>query len=76
MKPTPHGDNIANQIQTEDAYGQFNPLNITDLWAILDNFETHVLDYPKIEHQAAISKLLSKWKTELEDVDPDVLDAI
>lgn len=76
MKPTPHGENIANQIQTEDAYGQFNPLNITDLWAILDNFETHVLDHPKIKHQPAMLKLLSKWKAELENVDPDVLDAI
>lgn len=41
---TRHGDNIADQIQTEDAYGYYNDLTYADLWVILDNLHTHFLD--------------------------------
>jgi hypothetical protein len=41
---TRHGENIANQIQTADAYGTFNPLTLADVWLIVDNLHTHMLD--------------------------------
>lgn len=41
--PTEHGNNIANEIQSEDAYGYFNVLNPADVWLILDNLHTHIL---------------------------------
>lgn len=41
---TEHGDNIADQIQTADAFGAFNVLTEADVWNILDNLHTHFLD--------------------------------
>ncbi len=57
---TEHGDNIADQIQTEDAYGAFNPLTLADIWGILDNLHTHFLDTERD------NAFLEKWMREIE----------
>jgi hypothetical protein len=59
---TNHGDNIANQIQTEDAYGNFDAMNESDLYQILDNFQTHLID---TNGNDSLIELLSKWMEEL-----------
>lgn len=68
---TEHGDNIADQIQTEDAYGRFNILTPADVWNILDQLETHLMDNDK---RSNILPLLGKWKKQVEKLHPDVLD--
>ena len=41
---TYHGNNIAAQIQGEDAYGDRGQLNAADVWNILDNIHTSLMD--------------------------------
>lgn len=41
---TDHGRGIAEQIQGEDCYGYRNKLNPADVYHILDNLHTHLLD--------------------------------
>lgn len=38
---TEHGENIAGEIQSEDAYGAFDQLTAADVWLILDNLHSH-----------------------------------
>ncbi len=65
-KPTEHGNNIADQIQDEDAYGIRGELTIADIWVILDNLHSHFLDTKRD------TKLFEKWMRELEDLDDDL----
>lgn len=67
---TNHGDNIAEQIQQEDAYGIMNNLTASDLWHILDEFQTHLMD---TDPESKMISMLSKWMKEIEDFDDEVL---
>jgi hypothetical protein len=67
---TRHGDNIADQIQQEDAYGYMNNLTASDLWHILDEFQTHIMD---TDSESKMINMLSKWMKEIEDFDDEVL---
>lgn len=69
---TDHGNNIANQIQDEDAYGIKGDLTASDLWNILDQFETHLIDTPTLSERKALESLVTAWKRELEAVFPDM----
>jgi hypothetical protein len=66
---TEHGDNIADQIQQEDAYGNFDSLTYSDLWNILDQFQTHLINTNKDDPMIHI---LSKWMSEIENIDDEV----
>ena len=70
---TRHGENIANEIQSEDAYGYFNLLTYADIWHIIDNIHSHYCDdnyYPEPKYE--ITRLLEKWMRDLEDIDEDL----
>lgn len=41
---TCHGENIANQIQDEDAYGDSDALTDADIWLIIDNMHSALMD--------------------------------
>jgi len=60
---TEHGDHIADQIQDEDAYGCFNVMNESDLYNIIDQFQTHVMDH--LPERNDLLVLLGKWMDEL-----------
>jgi hypothetical protein len=64
---TRHGENIADQIQTEDAYG-YAPgiMTLADVWLIIDNLHTHFMDTQQD------TTIFSKWMRELEDIDDDL----
>jgi hypothetical protein len=68
-KPTRHGENIANDIQTEDAYGAFNPLTLADIWLIVDNLHTHMLDNGGNDETM---RLLEGWMRQLEAMDSEL----
>jgi hypothetical protein len=55
---TLHGDNIANEIQGEDAYGVSNTLTPADLWNILDNIQSHLLDNGKEDEAVFVGNLM------------------
>lgn len=40
---TRHGENVANEIQGVDAYGDDDNLTDADVWNILDQIESHML---------------------------------
>lgn len=63
---TRHGDNIVNQIQSEDAYGQYNMLTLADVWNIVDNLHTHFLDTGRS------TAIFEKWMKQLEKMDKDL----
>lgn len=66
-EPTRHGENIANQIQTEDAYGEGpGKMTLADVWLIVDNLHTHFMD------TGQDTKLFEKWMCELEAIDEDL----
>ena len=76
---TEHGSAIADQIQGEDAYGYSGNLTASDLWGILDQFETHLMDTPKdiqtgeiLNGRALLEFKVTIWKQELEAVFPDM----
>jgi hypothetical protein len=69
--PTQHGENIANDIQTEDAYGDFNVLTTADVWLILDNLHTHFMDNGSESH-SNLMDMLSSWMQELEQFDNEL----
>jgi hypothetical protein len=64
---TNHGDNIAEQIQNSDAYGQYDILTVADVWNILDNLHTHFLDTRGANHP--LLGMLSKCMEALEAID-------
>ena len=64
-KTTRHGENIASQC----AYGDQGELTIADIWNILDNLQTSVLDN---EPDSPLLPMLSRWLHELEDLDEDL----
>ena len=68
MKRTRHGEAVADQIQGDDAYGHSGTMNIHDLWNILDQFQTQLMD--KDENDPIVD-ILSKWLQQLEDIDVD-----
>jgi hypothetical protein len=61
---TQHGDNIADQIQTEDAYGFYNVMNEADLYNIIDQFQSHILEESPAKQDLLI--MISLWMQELE----------
>jgi len=65
---TDHGENIANQIQCEDAYGEMNDLTLADVWNIVDNLQSHFID----TSGGQISAVLGKWMDTLEKMDEDL----
>jgi len=68
MERTQHGDNIADQIQEEDAYGHFDIMNECDIWNILDQFQSHLIEHGG---QTLLVGKLSNWMRELEKDFPD-----
>lgn len=66
---TEHGENIANQIQTEDAYGDFDTLTVADVWNIIDNIQTHLVDQ---DPKSPLIEMASRWMKELESIDEDL----
>lgn len=66
MEPTRHGENIVEQINEPDAYGNYNELNLADVWLIIDQLHTHFMDAGKD------TKFLSRWLRELEDMDKNL----
>jgi hypothetical protein len=69
MNRTKHGENIADDIQTHDAYGRFDVMNAADLWNILDQFQTHLIDHD--EKNPLIYKI-SNWLNEIEKEFPEI----
>jgi len=65
-KTTEHGENIANEIQSEDAYGCEGKLTLADVWLIIDNLHTHFMDTGRD------TSIFSKWMNELEEIDTDL----
>ena len=60
---TEHGQNIANQIPDEDAYGYYAELTLADVWNIIDNIHTHFMDTGRD------TGLFEKWMRDLEELD-------
>ena len=71
-KPTAHGDNIVMQIQTEDAYGDFNTLTLADVWNIVDNLHTHFMDNENEVNNIFTLQMLSAWMHQLENMDSEL----
>lgn len=69
---TEHGSAIADQIQGEDAYGYSGNLTASDLWGILDQFETHVMDTSSLTGRGPLEEVVTEWKRELERRFPDM----
>ncbi len=65
MRTTEHGENIADQIQGEDAYGSSGPLNLADIWLIIDNLHSSFCETPNEEY----CRFLERWMRELEGMD-------
>ncbi len=65
-KRTDHGDNIANEIQGEDAYGYSGKLTIADIWNIVDNLHMHFLDTGRD------NRFLERWMNELQKMNPEI----
>lgn len=63
---TEQGENIAGQIQDEDAFGFNNKLTLADVWLIIDNLHTHFMDTKRD------TSMFEKWMRELEAIDTDV----
>ena len=68
-KRTQHGGNIADQIQGEDAYGIMGNLTYADLYNIIDQFQTHIMD---TQPDDQILYVLSSWMEKLIELDPDI----
>ena len=68
MKRTRHGEAVADQIQGEDAYGHSGTMNIHDLWNILDQFQTQLMD--KDENDPLVF-IIGKWMNQCEEIDID-----
>jgi hypothetical protein len=62
---TAHGNYIARQIQNEDAYGYFNVMNESDLYNIVDQFQTHIMDY--LPDRDDLISMMGRWLEELEN---------
>ncbi len=72
-QPTSHGDNIVQQIQTEDAYGEFNVLTLADVWNIVDNLHTHFMVNDPDDYTDNLTlHILSGWMRQLEDMDSEL----
>ena len=63
---TEHGENIANEIQGADAYGQEGKLTLADVWLIIDNLHTHFMDTDRD------TSFLEGWMRQLEKMDEDL----
>jgi hypothetical protein len=68
MKRTRHGEAVADQIQGEDAYGHSGTMNLHDLWNILDQFQTQLMD--KDENDPLVF-IIGKWMNQCEEIDID-----
>ena len=69
---TQHGENIANQIDGEDAYGNSGQLTVADMHRIVDTMHTNVMlddsgnDREFSDREHAILDMLSRWMREME----------
>lgn len=63
LKRTRHGEGVAEQIQEEDCYGNTEVMNMADLWYILDNFHTHLLDNGALQKEM---QMIEKWLNKIE----------
>lgn len=71
-KLTRHGENIANQIQDEDAYGDNDDLTLVDLSFIIDNLHSHFLTRQgSSDHNKGypILGMLGRWLQEVSDLE-------
>lgn len=64
--PTEHGENIAWQIQGEDACGRKGKLTLADVWLIIDNLHTHFMSTGRD------TSIFERWMRELENLDDDL----
>ncbi len=73
-QPTNHGNNIVQQIQTEDSYGEFNVLSLADVWNIVDNLHTHFMDNSDVKplFDDKILEMLGSWLRQLENMDSEL----
>lgn len=71
---TRHGENIANEIQCEDAYGHFDNLTVADVWSIIDNLHSHFCDQNDAHINGANEMLraLEGFMRKLEEMDEDL----
>jgi hypothetical protein len=67
---TGHGENIACQIQTEDAYGEFDELSNADVWLILDTLHSHMVETRT--GPDPIFNILEQAMRELEEIDEEL----
>ena len=74
-KTTDHGENIANDIQGEDAYGYSGNLTLADIWNILDNIHSNFCEQWEQDKEESVNKvlhMLSNWMDELSTIDEDL----
>jgi hypothetical protein len=73
---TPHGENIANEILGEDAYGSSDDLTVADVWNILDNLQTSFMEqYERKNIKPSTDDMVHRigvWMRQLEDIDEDL----
>lgn len=72
-KTTDHGENIANDIQGEDAYGDSGYLTYADIWNIIDNIHSQLC--VRFENGEDVIKdihMLERWMGDLELIDEDL----
>ena len=65
-KTTRHGENIANEICTNDAFGHYDDLTYADVWSIVDQLHTHFMD---TNRDPAV---FERWMREIEKLDPEM----
>ncbi len=67
---TQHGENIANEIQGEDSFGDSDNLTDADVWNIIDQLHTHMMDTRSGDDP--IFSILEDAMQELEIIDEDL----
>ena len=68
---TEHGENIANQINASDAYGRSGVLTYADVWSIVDNIHSNLMDGSGTLN-AKLMRRMEKWMRELEKDLPEM----
>lgn len=71
IEQTDHGRGIAEQIQ-EDCYGYSNTLNAADVWHILDNIHTHLLDASEDPDNDKLIWMIGDMMDDLIEEYPDI----
>lgn len=66
METTIHGENIADQIAGEDAYGHRGTLNAADVREIIDQIHTNLLDGG--QEDSPLMAMITRWLDETERI--------